>query len=129
MGQSDNIDTVTTTPHSNEKNLPTEFDMKGSKRRASPTPGSEPILGAESQTPNYQSVTSTSGTGDARNRTDPGNAPENQDRHEQHQEEERVGILRRIWNLMRQWERDHLKLVLENKGSVARDHLGILAIV
>ena len=35
-------------------------------------------------------------------------------------------IGKRIWDSWIHWERDHLELVLENKQSVARDHLGTL---
>ena len=54
---------------------------------------------------------------------------------EQHEEEEihapeppRKWLGGRIWDAVTTWERDHIELVLENKQSVARDHLGILYI-
>lgn len=31
---------------------------------------------------------------------------------------------KRAWMAIRQWEQEHVELVLENKQSVARDHLG-----
>jgi hypothetical protein len=36
-------------------------------------------------------------------------------------------IGRRIWDAVQLWERENLELVLENKQSVARDHLGIIS--
>ena len=48
-----------------------------------------------------------------------------EEEHEDPDEESRRECFgKRIWFAFKKWEADHLELVLANKQSVARDHLG-----
>lgn len=51
-------------------------------------------------------------------------SPDQGSEHEETPPQRWIG--RRIWDGILQWERDNLELVLENKQSVARDHLGTI---
>ena len=42
----------------------------------------------------------------------------------EHDETKRPWFGKRLWDAWWEWDREHLELVLENKQSVARDHLG-----
>jgi len=114
-----------TLPRSFEDTTPAEM-MKDFPRQRSSQSGS-PILQASRQTSNYQSISpTTSNTQRNQSRSEPAHESDNSDQEEPHDESpSHPWFGKRIWNAFREWEQDNLELVLENKQSVARDHLGI----
>lgn len=118
-----------TLPPSFEDTTPAE-QMKDYPRKSSPEARS-PILETFRQSQNYESISPTT-SNPQRIRRRP-SQPEPRDGSEQHERDvspdEPVAqpwFGRRIWNAFRRWEEDNLELVLENKQSVARDHLGMI---
>ena len=93
-----------------------------------PPQSSTAVLEAPKQPRNCPSITHTISNTDG-NLNQP-ERPQQRDRSEQEDSLEglppRPWFAKRIWNAFRQWEQEHLELVLENKQSVARDHLGVI---
>ena len=111
-----------TVPRSFEDTTPAEVMKDFSKQPKSQS--QTPILSAATQpAQNYRSISPTS------SRFQLEETPENesnvQGHAESNEETKRPWFGKRIWTAIRQWEEDHVELVLENKQSVARDHLGI----
>jgi hypothetical protein len=120
------MDSVTL-PRTFDDTTPAEMLKPVNRRRASPS--RSPILGHGHQQ-SYNTISSGSAHND--NLTDL--PPEDQRETTQAREDENVEetteqgqpwIGTRIWHSFKRWERDNLELVLENRQSVARDHLGI----
>lgn len=94
-----------------------------------------PILGAIRQEPhpqNYSSITPGNSNTSERNQEAVVENPQHEDETDEGEEshDEAHGWFgSRMWAAFRHWERNHLELILENKQSVARDHLGAANIV
>ena len=104
--------------------------MKDYPRKGSPQ-ARTPILETFRQSQNYESTGLT--TSDPQRIRRQPSQPEPRRGSEQHERDvspdEPVAqpwFGKRIWNAFRRWEEDNLELVLENKQSVARDHLGMI---
>jgi hypothetical protein len=114
-----------TLPRSFEDTTPAEV-MKDFPKQSS-SESRSPILRTSSQPQNYQSISPTTSNTGRPQPPDTGQNDEEEEREESHEEVlPQPWFGKRLWNGFRQWEQDHLELVLENKQSVARDHLGIL---
>jgi hypothetical protein len=125
-----------TLPRSFEDTTPAEMMKTIKRRRSSHSRSRSPILQDDPHRPNYNSITSTSARHENRigNRNEP--RTENPVTSMQREEENEEAVEasseeaakpcfgRRMWTNFTRWERNHLELVLENKQSVARDHLG-----
>src|SRR5271170_2889953 len=114
-----------TLPRSFEDTTPAEMMKDFPPQRSSQS--RSPILQASRQSSNYQSISPTT-SNFQRNQSRPEPAHENDHNEQEEPHDEtppRPWFGKRIWNAFRQWEQDNLELVLENKQSVARDHLGI----
>ena len=105
-----------TLPRSFEDTTPAEQMKPVSRRRKSPSPSQRsPILENSQATASYNTITSSEREA----------LPEHEaERTQETRREPWLG--RRMWDWVRKWESEHLELVLENKQSVARDHLGII---
>jgi len=122
-----------TLPRSFEDTTPAEM-MKTITRRQS-SPSRSPILQDDTNRPTYNAITSTSSRHENHigNRNEP--RTENPEASMQREDEDEEAVEtsseepakpwfgRRMWTSFTRWERSHLELVLENKQSVARDHL------
>jgi len=117
-----------TLPRSFEDTIPAE-QMKDYPRRKSSPEARSPILETFRQQ-SYQSISPTTSNTRIRNQPsqlEPVHDSEEPQREVPHDESPpRPWFGKRIWNGFRQWEQDNLELVLENKQSVARDHLGMI---
>ena len=110
-----------TLPRSFEDTTPAEM-MKDYPRRRLSRPSHSPVLEPIRQPQNYSSIT----PGNSNLERNQNTAEEsNSGEHEESDEEVYHGWFgKQIWKTFREWERNHWELVLENKQSVARDHLG-----
>src|SRR5947207_16019020 len=82
-----------------------------------------PLLVAIEQPQNYHSISPRSSQ--LENDRDNGEGADAEQHEESEEEAHNVWFGKRIWRSFQEWERNHLELVLENKQSVARDHLGL----
>lgn len=117
-----------TLPHSFEDTTPAEIMKDYPRRRSSQS--RSPILEAsrQQQAQNYSSITTgnTINSGSNQEGVIRQHESDTDEREESHHEEERHDWFgKRMWTVFREWEQNHLELVLENKQSVARDHLGL----
>jgi hypothetical protein len=114
-----------TLPRSFEDTTPAEMLKDFPRQRSSQS--RSPILQASRQPSNYQSISpTTSNTQRNQSRSEPAHESDNRDQEEPHDESpSQPWFGKRIWRAFREWEQDNLELILENKQSVARDHLGI----
>jgi len=114
-----------TLPRSFEDTTPAEMLKDYSrKRKTSPSPSRSPILEVSRQQSNYQTISPTSSR-PAQQQQHAEEEHEEQEDVPEHQEQARSWFGKRIWNSLWEWEKNNLELVLENKQSVARDHLGL----
>jgi len=112
-----------TLPRSFEDTTPAEMMKDFPRQRSSQS--RSPILRASRQPSNYQSISpTTSNTQRTQGPSEPAHESDTSEQEEPHDESpSRPWFGKRIWNAFRGWEQDNLELVLENKQSVARDHL------
>jgi hypothetical protein len=113
-----------TLPRSFEDTTPAEMMKDLSKKRS---PSQSPILDERRQPRNYSSINpSTSQAERIPAPTEQLSESDIEAEDTVEEEEPREWLGKRIWVVIWKWERDNLELVLENKQSVARDHLGML---
>lgn len=114
-----------TLPRSFEDTTPAEMMKDYPRRRLSRSSQSQhtPVLEAIEQPQNYHSITPT--ISHLENDRDNGEGADAEEHEESEEEAHNVWFGKRIWRSFQEWERNHLELVLENKQSVARDHLGL----
>jgi hypothetical protein len=115
-----------TVPRSFDDTIPAEM-MKAIQRRPNPSPSRAPILDEQDQHRSYSSVIPTQAESEGQEIAE--NDARAQDEVSErettsHEEHRRQWIGSRIWEGIKEWERDNVEMVLENKQSVARDHLG-----
>ena len=117
------MDTVTL-PRSFEDTTPAEMMKNYPRRRPSRSSQSQrsPILEPVGQPQNYSSITPVNFNLERNQNTV--EEPHSDEHEESDEEVHREWWGKRIWRTFQKWERDHFELVLENKQSVARDHLG-----
>ena len=110
-----------TLPRSFEDTTPAEMMKDYPRRRLSRSSQSQhsPVLEPIRQPQNYNSITPVNS--ENQNTAEESHSEEHEESDEEVHDE---WYGKRIWMTFRQWERNHLELVLENKQSVARDHLG-----
>lgn len=108
-------------PQAFEDAVPTET-MKATSGRTS-SPSRSPIL-EQSQQPQTYSTILSSNSNPIGNQNTVEVSHESDEENRRPPDEPHGWLGKRIWMAIQRWERDHLELVLENKQSVARDHLG-----
>lgn len=74
--------------------------------------------------PNYNTIIQRAPTSREQQHAEETESSQGLPSDDEHEEQDPGWIGKRIWNAWLAWEHDHLELVLENKQSVARDHLG-----
>ena len=110
-----------TTPAEALKDMP--------RRKADPPSSDDDQAQLVSRTQPSQNYNTIAQRGPGSHEHQPGRETESSREHEsegEHEVTRRDWIGKRIWNSWIRWEQDHLELLLENKQSVARDHLGKL---
>jgi|SRR5579859_701464 len=113
------MDSVTV-PRSFRDTTPAEQMRPVIERRKSASPSQRsPILENSQAQTTYNAITPSEAQASPEEHT-----PE---RTEETRREPWLG--RRVWDGVKKWERQHLELVLENKQSVARDHLGTVDVL
>ena len=113
-----------TVPRSFEDTTPAEMMRNFSRRRSSSA--HSPILD-DAQPRSYDSIRPRQQALERDHDNQEHRPSEHREGQASSEAEGSPWIGRRIWDSVQQWERDHLELVLENKQSVARDHLGIIS--
>ena len=123
-----------TLPRSFEDTTPAEMMRDFPRRRQTQTSDSEhpPLVNRDSQQPvprSYDSISSPSTVrrdGAVESHVSEGHLElEEEDSRQPSSPPPKKWIGKRIWEAVNTWERENVELVLENKQSVARDHLGI----
>ena len=113
-----------TLPRSFEDTTPAEMMKDYPRRRPSRSSQSQhsPILGPVGQPQNYSAITPVNSNLERNQNTAEESHSEEHEESDEEVHHEWLG--KRIWRTFQEWEQNHLELVLENKQSVARDHLG-----
>ena len=107
-----------TLPRSFADTTPAEQMKPISRRRKSSPSQRSPIL----ENPQAHNAYTTIAPEQRNSPSEREHSPEQDPEHEDTPRQPWIG--KRIWDGILAWEREHLELVLENKQSVARDHLG-----
>ena len=118
------MDTVTL-PRSFRDTTPAEM-MRDFTRRRQTSPHPPLVKDQRAQPKGYDSIASTSTSNRDGESSEPPQTGESREEevHSSPRPKKRW-LISRIWDAVNTWEREHVELVLENKQSVARDHLGI----
>jgi Domain of unknown function (DUF202) len=99
----------------------TPAEMMKDRRRSSQSR----IIETSPQPQNYNSITPSEPHSE-QNATEETLQSDHDEGGESEEESQHEWFGKRMWVALRQWEQNNLELILENKQSVARDHLGIL---
>jgi hypothetical protein len=113
-------------PRSFEDTTPAEALKDMPRRKTDPAldDAQRRLVTTTQPTPNYNTITQRAPTSREHQHAEETESSQGLHSDDEHEEQEPGWIGKRIWTAWTAWESEHLELVLENKQSVARDHLG-----